>query len=464
MPTVSDWITSLFKIEPPPEGQSGIAGREVWKMPLSEAVREASSLLAFASRRGIPLEPSMMKTIIEMAKLVDNGTGILSVDTDKEQAFWEAYSSVVAKIHPVTSDSINATLDSHHSSLSGHVWSKRNIAQRTVFKYGLYSLVVLVAIICFQSYMQMGMTVRDHLMSSFKSQKQAIDALFTAKIADEDNRLKAAGKEGQENYVRKMYERYIVELQLAKLQASQDEMLSWDKTGGKVLIGLGLTTDDEKQEPLQNYTNILSEGGGSGSAMGTDLPSTAPAKPSQDQTDATSLSKALPGKPDIQMLQQPQLHDSYDDLLILSELKSVVIPTYLELNQSEQTLRLISEFILPLLYGLLGACVYVLRDLTNTISSVTFSKATLINYNLRLIMGPLVGIAVGLFLGSSTSNLFLGSSPEANPSSLGNATSMNSLSTVGFAFLAGYSVEVLFSALDKLVSAFVRKGSAKMDS
>ena len=76
-------------------------------------------------------------------------------------------------------------------------------------------------------------------------------------------------------------------------------------------------------------------------------------------------------------------------------------------------------------------------------------------------MGPLVGIAVGLFLGSSSSATFHEPSLTSNPAQPATLSDISSLSTVALAFLAGYSVEVLFSALDALVGAFARKKPTK---
>ena len=131
---------------------------------------------------------------------------------------------------------------------------------------------------------------------------------------------------------------------------------------------------------------------------------------------------------------------------IMAELKSVVIPSYVALNQSEQILFLISEYVLPLLYGLLGTCAFVLRDLANSISNVTFSRGSQINYSLRLIMGPLVGLAIGMFLNTPPTS-------QSGELAANSVQSLYSLNSLGLAFLAGYSVEVLFTLLDTFVVA-----------
>ena len=447
MTNLLSWLTSPFTSTRSANGDNVDDNTDHWRLSLDDAVREASSLLAFASRSGISLEPNQMKPILDMSRVLEKGDDIIAIDTDNEQDFWRAYSEVVAKIHPVTSDSIQATLENGLHS-QNNLWRNRTIAQKTVFRYGVYSLVVLVAIIYFQSYMQMGTSVRNHLQISFESQKKAIDDLFLVKITEEDNRLKKSGQEGQQNFVKALYDKYKVELQIAKLRASQDELFSWGKVGDKVLNRLGMESDGQ-----YNYDTPINWGNWLSKVTVEPTTTTSPA-PSNTETKSPSNTAINPATN-----QDTQAAIKRDDAMVVDELKIVVIPTYLALNESEQILRMISEFILPLLYGLLGACAYILRDLRSSISSVTFSKSSMINYNLRLLMGPLVGIAVGLFFGTPAVN-FISGGDELKNTATSVTTSITSVGTVGFAFLAGYSVEVLFSALETLVNAFGSKGQS----
>ena len=412
-------------------------------MPLADAVREAVTLLAFASRSGKTIDPRYIKPILEMNRLIDGSNGTLDVDEDKEQAFWLAYSAVVTEIQPVTSDSINATLQ-YQAKQPILQWLKRSAAQKTVFRYGVFSLFVLLSIIYFQTYMQMGMCIRDHLQSSFRSQRQSVDDYFTLKIKDEDSRLKAIGMEGQENHIRRLYEKYKVELQLAKLRASQDELYSWGKEGDTVLQRIGMSAGVKHSVMPAEMLSLFS-------ALNDQNP------PEMPKPETMGPKQPEQASPQLDANSKFNIELKKANKLILLELESLVIPTYIASNESEQVIRVISEFILPLLYGLLGACAYILRDLTNAIGSVTFSKSSMINYSLRLIMGPLVGIAVGLFLGAPNPNLTADINAIDNPLAAVAPPTVPSLGTMALAFLAGYSVEVLFSALDSLVGAFASK-------
>jgi len=103
--------------------------------------------------------------------------------------------------------------------------------------------------------------------------------------------------------------------------------------------------------------------------------------------------------------------------------------------------RISAEFIirglqiygLPLLYGLLGAIIYTLRNLASEIKNLTYTHHSETKYRLRIIMGLLGGMAIGWFL---------------KPEELGVSGSM---SPMALAFLAGYNVEVLFAVMDKFI-------------
>ena len=98
-------------------------------------------------------------------------------------------------------------------------------------------------------------------------------------------------------------------------------------------------------------------------------------------------------------------------------------------------------YVLPLLYGLLGACTYVLRMLSRDVHAFSYTPDSHIRYKIRLVLGTLSGLAVTWFFDAG-------------------AESVASLSPLALAFLAGYSVEILFAAMDRFVTAFSMAGHA----
>jgi len=112
------------------------------------------------------------------------------------------------------------------------------------------------------------------------------------------------------------------------------------------------------------------------------------------------------------------------------------------LGSVKATLKAMSGYLMPLLYGLLGAAAYVMRSLSKEISEVTFSNVSNVRFMLRLVLGMLSGISVGLIL-----------TPDTLP------TTLSAVTPLALAFLAGYSVELLFLAMDRLISAFSSEGT-----
>ncbi len=112
-----------------------------------------------------------------------------------------------------------------------------------------------------------------------------------------------------------------------------------------------------------------------------------------------------------------------------------------QLEVSLATLEIVLEFlatyVLPALYGLLGACAFVLRQLSADIGQLRFAHDLRVRYTLRLNIGLLAGLAVGWFI-----------SPDQDASVVAN------LSPLALAFVAGYGSDLLFAVLDRIVAAF----------
>lgn len=117
------------------------------------------------------------------------------------------------------------------------------------------------------------------------------------------------------------------------------------------------------------------------------------------------------------------------------------------IQQAQNYIFILGLYILPLFYGLLGSITYVLRDLSNKIQKKQYKKDNNISHVLRLILGIIAGLAVGVFWGD-----------------LKNQDSLSVISSLGpliIAFLAGLTVEYVFTAIERLVMSFLDKTSSK---
>ena len=91
------------------------------------------------------------------------------------------------------------------------------------------------------------------------------------------------------------------------------------------------------------------------------------------------------------------------------------------------------SFILPVLFGTIGAVAYIIRTISDQIRTSTFSSTSPIRHMMRAALGALAGVVVGLFGGLST---------------------QLSLPPLAIAFLGGYGVEAVFSMFDGLIEKF----------
>jgi hypothetical protein len=109
------------------------------------------------------------------------------------------------------------------------------------------------------------------------------------------------------------------------------------------------------------------------------------------------------------------------------------------LSVLEGMLTLLGAFVLPITWSFLGAALYVSRALADDIRAMAYAPERAILHRSRYYMGMVAGfIAAKLF-----------------PTSTG--ISEGAISTFAVALVVGYSVEVLFAFLDRLISAFSTK-------
>jgi hypothetical protein len=123
------------------------------------------------------------------------------------------------------------------------------------------------------------------------------------------------------------------------------------------------------------------------------------------------------------------------------EYKHVEVPSYSDLQRArlagEFACQSIELYLLPLLYGWLGACLYVLRRLAQDIGTKSFTPEQGLVYSLRVYMGTLAGLIVVWFLPVA----------QADPN-------IKSLSVFAVALLVGYSIDLLFALMDRIIAAF----------
>ena len=108
-------------------------------------------------------------------------------------------------------------------------------------------------------------------------------------------------------------------------------------------------------------------------------------------------------------------------------------------------LLILGNYVLPIVFALLGAAVYVILDFYSKLRDSLLAPRDFVLSWIRLVLGMVLGACVGLFFSSANPSLL-----GAAPAGAALADSIT-LSASGLAFIAGFGVEGVFGMLDTLV-------------
>lgn len=101
---------------------------------------------------------------------------------------------------------------------------------------------------------------------------------------------------------------------------------------------------------------------------------------------------------------------------------------------SQVLIGILTTTVLPIVLGIMGACAYVVRLISDQIKDTTFSASSPIRHLVRVALGGLAGVVIGF----------------------GGVVTEIGLSSSALAFLAGYAVEPVFSTFDGIAEKFRR--------
>lgn len=95
---------------------------------------------------------------------------------------------------------------------------------------------------------------------------------------------------------------------------------------------------------------------------------------------------------------------------------------------------MLSGFAMPIFFGGLGTCAYILRTIYAQMVRHSFEPHRIGEYMVRIFLGTMSGVALQWLV-------------------VGDAAQIAGIKPAGIAFVAGYSVELLFSAIDRALTA-----------
>lgn len=380
---------------------------------LKESIRNGQLLLGYASEVGIPVAPEVIQSIVEAKNACKDETSPKD-PVNLEKKFWQAMEILAKSVSPVTVKSLRASHDIlDDTSISGFLKyrlmkvprkiSETNRAVRYFRRWSLFTLFILSVI---QVYWVVGMSVTTEVssiierrnttkdeMTKIKKELATILSIIESKTADDDKKkeLTSLQKAKEEDLLK--FETNL-ENDIIAIEANNIILNDWNKYWRNTLN-------------IWNYSFFDN----------TESPSTSQIKISPNAQNSPNLKG-----------------DSYMNLVIAR-------------TSANYTLHTIQFYLLPILYGLLGAITYVLRTLSNQIKNLSYTSTSNIGYRLRMILGALAGLAIMWFI-----------KPTEQPAEF---KAFTTLSPFAISFLAGYGVELLFSAMDRIISAFTSTSVGK---
>jgi hypothetical protein len=401
--------------------------------PLKESLGDASVLLWFATREGKEVDDEVLRDIVRAQATLRDGP-----NPEVEGIFWTAYRKLAKAVQPASIDSILATYSypfGYHHAATG----KRRLtdAARTKKLYSWLSLGILFLLLFVQIFWFIGTTWRTDL-ENHRAELDGIAGnlrvmMVEVKAAhDLRNDLDPSGaqqitsaKQTPMSFFSEGVDpNRLIEERLQILMNRQDQSLL-------LYANASLRGDRVQKMLLGNYKMLKSWD------FVTDL---AELPDGSDTSVGTSRSSSTESS----FCVEDNINDFYTTLCERAvALEKQHLGVEDALVNSKTILAVLSQYLLPLLYGLIGSLAYILRTLSSEIHNVTFTRGSEIRYALRWPLGMLGGVTVGLFFDPADFSGFAAITP------------------LGLAFLAGYGVELLFTGLDRMVSAFTGEGAGR---
>jgi predicted nucleic acid-binding Zn-ribbon protein len=441
------------------------------KKLFEDAVDDAQYLVAYAASkcRG-KIDEHTLKTLVNAKRLVEDKQHVVSADFEAE--FWLAYQDIWELVRPVTAESIKATERHSRSTVTGYI---------------IFAFSFLILLLILQIYWVIGNQLNTQLDDLLQKQTEysqkiiqnnnefkAIELRFKQADVDSGN-FEANGKVytfySSLNWERDTLANSSVNNQLqsdiaslnAQLERSSAILLTWSSPWNWLINkgDDGYTADIKKinVKILAQDKKIAEDPDGSKAAQKEigkvnsqikeleksllSLQTNPEANTEQitqinSQIDKLKLSSAQPRLVAEQLINQAnQDLENLKQQLAALERQQKGDASRQALLATQFVLVILASYLLPLVYGILGAATSVLRALSKKIEEVTFSEDTGIQNLLRISLGALAGIVVGWF------SFLL-------PNEAGNF--LGTVSPLAVAFLVGYNIELFFSSMDVAIN------------
>ena len=404
-----------------------------------EAQRDVQFLLHYAASQGITVRNAVISRLLKVIR----GSG--EITTKDEIAFWEAYIELSQQLAPVSVDSILASHETPHPSSSlfrkiRAIFCGRSIANRTVRRYQYMAIATLFALIFVQIIWVTGATITQDVVQL----EDRLTELVRQRndVRRENARRQVPTRRPEDSTVVESSPLSLLSFFLAGATSPKESEISYNITKTEKMIQAG-------HENLSNWNHRW------GATILFQQTEKRGASPKSENEDAKMDQQEDDGEV-VDPGSKVDEHGSVDERngdrrLKLSFYSGDVdneVERRIEISSAVVFLGALSSYVLPFLYGLLGACAFVLRRMDNELRSRTFTTQSSTGYSLRLALGPLAGVATAFLVVPSA---------ESTTSVAPEVLDLSVLSPLALAFVAGYGVELLFSFMDRIVGTFTRQ-------
>lgn len=436
------------------------------------AVDDAQILVHYAaSKCKQDIDELTLTPLITAKRYIDENK---PVDTKTEAEFWLAYQNIWKLVAPATAGSIKAT--------------KRNTAPKTVNRYVFFTILIFIVVLLLQIYWVIGNQLTAQLAELLKKETELSQEINTNR--DEYSAIEMRFKQNEwdsesfkTNGVYTFYSspdwerdtldnlsaKAKLETDLASLKSQLERnsavLLIWSNPW-KRLIEKSIESANDIDQYASQIASIERQLKELNAQLLEDPDGSKKIQEARNQMDnlqkqlmeleknqETNSDQILSLRSKLDNLttwvNQPGLADQIvsqfnQDIERLQE-EMVLLKRQQQADINRETSRqaqlaaqfvlaILQSYLLPLLYGILGAGTFVLRSLSKAVEDETFSDEKGTQHLLRVSLGALAGILVGWFsfLIPNETTTFVGS-----------------ISPLAVAFLVGYNIELFFSLMDR---------------
>lgn len=364
---------------------------------LAQSIKDAYTLLDFSCRRGASPEDTLSATLIDSYNKLQKGTALTR---EGEVAFWAAFSKITEQVKPVTVDSILFTNPAPKSIKKPGFWGRMfkhtSPAERALRHYLVYAIATLCVLMFLQVEWAIGSFIYNDAYKVHSNLLNTQEDLISADTLSKNVKGTAAANDA-DNALQKTQN--LLKMDQSWSDVSYVRLWWWNRDIVSYIPPRDLAINEyENSNVTPSSTDGLTEG-------------------------ASGMKLSPQGK------------------------------QRLEYTRAELTLQVLSNYLLVTLFALLGAQTQALRTLSHLIQSVSLTANDLYRVRTRVILGVISGVCMAWLYIISTET----GSSSGRHSPLDAINFLGAFAPWAIAFISGYSVEIFFALLERVISIITDK-------